>query len=266
MLMLQDDAGELTPVKLNPHLVTSDNALIVLDELNDVCWLWIGRNVNMPTRMHALRMSKSLQRSGYKIGITTIGMATSRIAEMNEKNDSDRKVTEDIAAFRVALQGKFGFEDKYLAFPGKAKERSEPIPGSPEAARVQVPRPEPKPAVELRPAAAEPEPVSIPEPAPEPVAIPEAVPIAKPAPKLPGSLADRKTAFLLLATMKNADLVYTERFERNGKLGIKIEAPGTMVIEVITDGNDIIVSPANFGDTDDAARIKSEYESWVEKL
>jgi len=254
MLMLQDDAGELSPVKLNPHLVTSDNALIVLDELNDVCWLWIGRNVSMPTRMHALRMSKSLQRSGYKIGITTIGMATSRIAEMNEKNDSDRKVADDIAAFRAALQGKFGFEDKFLAFPGKTMESSEPIPGSPEAARAQAPPPEPKPVVELRPAAAEPEPV------------PEPVPIAKPAAKFPGSLADRKTAFLLLSTMKNADLVYTERFERDGRAGIKIEAPGTMVIEVITDGDDITVSPANFGDTDEAARIKSEYESWVEKI
>jgi hypothetical protein len=256
--MLQDDAGELTPVRLNPHLVTSENAIIVMDEINDVCWLWIGRNVSMPTRMHALRMSKSLQRSGYKVGITTIGMASSRIAEMNEKNDSDRKVAEDIAAFRTALHGKFLFEDKFLAFPGKKMESSEPIPGSPEAARAQAPRPEPKPAIELKPPAAEPEPV------PEPV--PELVQIAKPAPKLPGSLADRKTAFLLLATMKNADLVYTERFERNGKLGIKIEAPGTMIIEVITDGDDIIVSPADFGDTDDAARIKLEYESWVEKF
>ncbi|MCK4483382.1 MAG: hypothetical protein KAU89_01055 [Candidatus Thorarchaeota archaeon] len=245
-------------MRLNPHLVTSENAIIVMDEINDVCWLWIGRNVSMPTRMHALRMSKSLQRSGYKVGITTIGMASSRIAEMNEKNDSDRKVAEDIAAFRTALHGKFLFEDKFLAFPGKKMESSEPIPGSPEAARAQAPRPEPKPAIELKPPAAEPEPV------PEPV--PELVQIAKPAPKLPGSLADRKTAFLLLATMKNADLVYTERFERNGKLGIKIEAPGTMVIEVITDGDDIIVSPADFGDTDDAARIKLEYESWVEKF
>jgi len=250
--MLQDDAGELSPVKLNPHLVTSDNALIVLDELNDVCWLWIGRNVSMPTRMHALRMSKSLQRSGYKIGITTIGMASSRIAEMNEKNDSDRNVAEDIAAFKAALQGKFNFEDKYLAFPGKAKESSEPIPGSPEAARAQAPRPGPKPAIELTPAAA--------EPVPEPVAI------SRPAAKFPGSLADKKTAFLLLSTVKNADLVYTERFARNGKVGIKIEAPGTMVIEVIMDRNDIIVSPADFGGTDEAARIRSEYESWVEKI
>jgi hypothetical protein len=205
-------------------------------------------------------MSKSLQRSGYKVGITTIGMATSRIAEMNEKNDSDRKVTEDIAAFKTALQGKFSFEDKFLAFPGKTMESSEPIPGSPEAARMQAPPPEPKPVVELKPAAAEPESV------PEPVAIPEPVPVAKPKAKLPGSLADRKTAFLLLSTMKNADLVYTERFERNGRAGIKIEAPGTMVIEVITDGEDITVSPADFGDTDEAARIKSEYEAWVERI
>ena len=185
-------------------------------------------------------------------------MASSRIAEMNEKNDSDRNVAEDIAAFKAALQGKFGFEDKYLAYPEKAKESTELIPGSPEAARAQPQRPEPKPVVELKPATAEP------EPRPEPVH--EPVQIAKPADTLPGSLADRKTAFLLLATMKNADLVYTERFERDGKAGIKIEAPGTMVIEVIMDGDDITVIPANFGDTDEAARIKSEYESWVKEI
>ena len=82
--MLRDDSGELTEVKLDPALVTSDNALIVLDEYNDTCWVWIGKNVNMPTRMHTLRMARSIQKSGHKVGVTTIGMATSRLVEMME--------------------------------------------------------------------------------------------------------------------------------------------------------------------------------------
>ncbi|MHA1814303.1 MAG: hypothetical protein ACTSYX_12815, partial [Candidatus Thorarchaeota archaeon] len=76
LLMLRDDSGELTEVKLDRALVTSDNALIVLDEYNDTCWVWIGKNVNMPTRMHTLRMARSIQKSGHKVGVTTIGMAT----------------------------------------------------------------------------------------------------------------------------------------------------------------------------------------------
>jgi hypothetical protein len=60
--------------------------------------------------------------------------------------------------------------------------------------------------------------------------------------------------------------VYTERFERDGKMGVKIEAPGVMVIEAIQDGDSLKIEPAEFGDSDDAAKIKSEYESWVGKL
>ena len=51
-----------------------------------------------------------------------------------------------------------------------------------------------------------------------------------------------------------------------GKMGVKIEAPGVMVIEAVQEGDDLHIDPADFGDTDEASQIKSDYETWVGKL
>ncbi|MGY5874679.1 MAG: hypothetical protein RTU30_02940 [Candidatus Thorarchaeota archaeon] len=246
MLMLQDDSGEIFPTRLDPGLVASDKAIIVLDEYADTCWVWVGRDVNMPTRMHALRMGKSVQKSGYKIGVTTIGMASTRIIEMLEKDDSDSEVASNIVSFREALQVSWKFEDEFLAFDASkapVDASPAPMPGAPE--------------VTFAPATTQ---------TPEPVSVPE-TPVSAPAPvKLSTGPGETKTAFLLYSTVKHADLVYTERFERDGKLGLKIEAPGTMVLEVIVDGDNLRFDPANFGDTEGAQAIKAEFESWLSKI
>ena len=66
--------------------------------------------------------------------------------------------------------------------------------------------------------------------------------------------------------MKNSDLIYTERIERDGQTGMKIEAPGTMVIEVLMSGDNISVTPSEFGDSEGAKKIKSEFEAWLGRL
>jgi hypothetical protein len=258
MLMLRDDSGELSPLKLDSSLANSDNAIIVLDEYRDTTWVWIGRNVSMPTRMHALRMGKSVQKSGYKIGVTTIGLAAEHLVEMLEKDDSDPQVASNIAAFREAIAAQWRFEDKVLAFDPKLYDvkPAEPIPGSPEATGY-------------RPSGApEPEPVSAPEPEPvftEPEKPAVVTPTAVPSVGASIIGVEEKTAFLLYSTVKHADLVYTERIEKDGNRGFKIEAPGTLVIEVLMDGNNLKIDPPEFGDTEGAQAIKAEYETWLNK-
>ncbi|MFW9912855.1 MAG: hypothetical protein ACFE9W_10685 [Promethearchaeota archaeon] len=254
MLMLQDDSGEVTPVKLDASLVNSDSAIIVLDEINDTCWVFVGRNVNMPTRMHALRIGKSVAKSGHSIGITNIGMASTHYVEMLEKDAGDPEVAGAIERFREAITRRWQFEDKFLAF--------DPGPGPPIASEARpakpapMPEPEPAPTVPETPTITattiteEPEP----EPEPEPVVAP------------PAGAAEQKTAYLIYSAVRNADLVYTERFERDGKMGVKIEAPGIMVIEAVQDGDDLHIDPADFGDSDEASQIKADYESWVGDL
>jgi hypothetical protein len=92
-------------------------------------------------------------------------------------------------------------------------------------------------------------------------------PIAGAPPPAPSaSLAEKKMAYLMLSVTRNSELVYTERFERGGKSGLKIESPGVMVIEAILDGNDLTISPGDFGGSDIARKIKSEYEGLSSKL
>lgn len=246
MLMLMDDSGEVAPVKLDISLVASENAVIVLDEYSDTTWVFIGRNVNMPTRMHALRMGKSLQKSGYKIGDTTIGMASDHLIEMLEKDDEDADVAANINSFREALSKRWSFEDNFLAYESG---RAPPIAGAPEPTPEPIPEP-----------VAEPTPVT-PEPAPA-VAEPEPVIVATTV----GGAAEKKTAYLLLSAVRNANLIYAERFERDGKSGIKLEAPGVMVIEAIQDGDDLHIEPSDFGTSDEASKIKADYETWLGKI
>ncbi|MFX1368960.1 MAG: hypothetical protein ACFFAY_10205 [Promethearchaeota archaeon] len=242
MLMLLDDSGEVKPVKLNPDQVNSDNAVIVLDEYSDTCWVFVGRNVNMPTRMHALRIGKSVQKAGYKIGITTIGMASSNIVEMLEKDDSDPEVATAIGRFKEAIGRRWTFEDQFLALDSSLAKKTtdEPIAGAPP----------PRPPVDDTPTVTATTVAEKPTPPPKPPAT--------------SSLSDveKSMASLLYAAVKNSDLVYTERFERDGKMGLKIESPGVMVIEAIQDGNRLKIDPPEFGDSEGAARIKADYESW----
>ena len=248
-IMLQDDSGELDHVKLDISLVNSDNAIIILDEYNDTCWVWIGRNVNMPTRMHALRMSKSVQKSGYNHGTTTIGRSLSHLVEMMEKNDSDTDVATNIARFRDFVSKKWSFDNSVLAYDSKeaAAYASKPL-------EIVDSRPKPTIATESS----------------GPVEVIARTVHEKPksatAVAPPGMIAEKKAAFLLYSAVKHADLVYTERFERDGNNGLKIEAPGIMVVEAIMKGNDLEISPANFGDTKEAADIKRAFEIWLKRI
>ncbi len=246
MLMLEDESGEISPVVLDAGLASSDKAIIVLDEINDTTWVFIGRAVDMPTRMHALRLAKSLRKSGYKIGSTNIGMASANLIEMLEKDDNDPEVAAEIARFKEMLTRRWRFEDKFLAYDARFE---------PPEARA----PEPEPITLAKPKKLETPTVVATTVEPE-LAAPEPIQVEL------DSVVDQKTAFLIYTAVRNANLVYTERFERNGKMGVKIEAPGVMVIEAIQEGDSLRIEPADFGDTDEAAKIKSEYESRVGKL
>lgn len=285
VLMLRDDSGELAHVKLDPSLVNSQNALIVLDEIHDTCWVWIGREVNMPTRMHALRMSKSVQKSGYSVGATTIGMSIDRMVEMMEKDDSDPDVATSIAGFRDLVGRRWSFDDGVLAFDAsQAKEYEARPPDIVEASAASSSysshaAPKPKTTAEAPSAYAPHTAPKAETSATTPPSAPTTVELvaetvepdeaeqepAQTSTDSPSLTAEKKAAFLLYSAIKGADIVYVEKFERDGANGIRVEAPGVMVVEALLKGNDIVISPAEFGDTEQAGEIKKIYESWIKR-
>jgi hypothetical protein len=255
MLMLKDDSGELRAIPLDVGLVNSDNALIVLDEFNDTCWAWIGRHVSMPTRMHALRMARGIQKSGFKVGVTTIGLASGKLVEMMEKDDNDTEIASAIMSFKSIIDQKWSFDDKVLAYrKDTGASSTEPIAGAP----VRRPKPEPKPTLTAETVREEP---ARPSYAPS---MPKSATAAEPQPSV--TLAEKKAGYLMLATIKNSDIVYTERFERNGSPGMKIEVPGVMVIDVLMEGSEISITPGDFGGSDGALKIKSDFTKMIKTL
>ncbi len=254
VLMLQDDAGELSHLKLDPGKVNSNTAVIVLDEYSDTCWVWIGRDVNMPTRMHALRMSKSVQKSGYTVGATTIGMSVSNLIEMMEKDDGDPEVASNITSFREMLSRKWGFDDGVLAYdPNRAKSFEARPPEIVETATPSITThvaPRKKEMLEVEAETVEPE--------PQPVI----------AGSIPSITAEKKAAFLLYAAVKNSDVVYVEKIERDGVSGLKLEVPGSppLILEALLDGSHISISPEDFGSHEQSSEIKKTYEDWLNKL
>ncbi len=251
MLMLKDDSGEISPIPLDVGHVTSENAIIVLDEYNDTCWVWIGRHVNMPTRMHAIRIARGIQKSGYKIGVTTIGLAASKFVEMMEKDDTDTEVASSIAAFKGILSQNWSFDDKVLAFKKDAGSQAseEPIAGAP----IKKTVPEPEPAIQAETVYEEPAREVTPPP-------------AAAEPKKIITMADKKLAHLMLAVSNNADLFYTEKFERDGDTGFKIEVPGVMVIEAVLRGAQLSIAPGDFGGSEGALKIKNAFTEMVKNL
>lgn len=249
VLMLKDDSGEVEPIPMDPEMVNSENALIVLDEYNDTCWVWIGRNVKMPTRMHAVRIARGIQKSGHQIGVTTIGLAASNFVEMMEKDYTDSQVAENIAAFKAALDGKWSFDDKVLAY--RREREAEAIAGAPPPRPSVTPAPREEPTIVAGATLEPPKPLVAPKP---------------PQPMVEITDGDKKAAHLLLATVKNSELAYIERVERDGATGFKIEVPGVMVIEARTKGNYLEISPGSFGDSDAAKKIKADYEAMVKRI
>jgi hypothetical protein len=204
--------------------------------------------------MHALRMARGIQKSGFKIGVTTIGLASSKLVEMMEKDDTDPDIASAIVSFRGVLDAKWSFDDKVLAFkPEGGAASSEPIAGAP--SKKTVPKPEPELTAET----------VYEEPARE-AAQPAAPPTPPPTPKKIITMADKKMAYLMLAVSNNADLFYTEKFERAGDTGVKIEVPGVMVLEAIMRGAQLSISPGDFGGTEEAMKIKADFTEMVKDL
>jgi hypothetical protein len=276
--MLKDESGEISPIKLDSIHVNSDNALIVLDEYSDVCWVWIGRNVSMPTRMHTLRMGRSIKRSGYKIGPTTIGLGIADFIEMREKNDDNPEVAANIDKFRDAISGSWAYEDKFLAYkedyqviPSGGAATEEPTP--PETPSTVEPEEAPMPSEPedepLPPEPTTPSPVASPsptvEPAPEEVAEEEEL---EEAPAEVGGQVlelsgEEKAALLLYSVVKHSELVYAERIDEEGKNGFKVESPGQLVLTVEIDGNELRMHPSDFGESEISDAIREEYQKWV---
>jgi hypothetical protein len=151
------------------------------------------------------------------------------------------------------LDGNWSFDDKVLAY--RREHEAKAIAGAP-IAGAPAPRSTERPE---RPS----EPTLVAETVPDRPRTPPKPEVVEPTTMMTDG--DRKAAHLLLATVKNSDLAYIERVEREGTMGFKIEVPGVMVIEAKPKGNYLEISPG-FGDSEAAKKIKADYEAMIKRM
>ena len=74
MLMFDSrEGGDTVPVQWSKDNLTNDKSIIILDETNQVLWLWHGTQQGLVARRTALRQAESLKGHGYTVGKSIIG-------------------------------------------------------------------------------------------------------------------------------------------------------------------------------------------------
>ncbi|MHA1794443.1 MAG: hypothetical protein ACTSVI_17540 [Promethearchaeota archaeon] len=173
--------GTINQVPWDPKWFDDDNIIIVLDEYNQLVWIYYGRRNGIVTKRKAYRQADSLRGHGYTIGNSIIGRNLTGIVEIDQRKierlpDEKDKWERLQKLFTLAHHEKVIEEcvalGEYSSAPARSpapKPEPEPTP-APEPA----PKPEPTPAPAPKP---EPEPTPAPAPTPKPEPTPDSIDI-----------------------------------------------------------------------------------------
>jgi len=79
------EGGDTVPIKWSKDNLTSDKSIIILDETNQIIWLYHGTQQGLVARRTALRQAESLKGHGYTIGKSIIGRDIREIIEIDQR-------------------------------------------------------------------------------------------------------------------------------------------------------------------------------------
>jgi hypothetical protein len=79
------EGGDTVPIYWSKDNLTTDKSIIILDELNQIIWLFHGSQQGLVARRTALRQAESLKGHGYTIGKSIIGRDIREIVEIDQR-------------------------------------------------------------------------------------------------------------------------------------------------------------------------------------
>ena len=273
--MLHSDSGTTTPVKFDPNFITSDRCVIVLDEPNDTCWVWLGKDAGMVNRRTTLRLARSLKRLGYPMKGGNICVGLKKLVEIDERMD-DEETQNNLNEFKAALQQKYKIKDDLIAVidestGGKGSkssvqiERSEPVEEYEQIVKPSSLVQEQKQAETL--VSSEPEPYER-NIKPSEVIKREEEALAQEGPMetqptvTTGKIektemsVDEKLGIILKSVLSAAGLAYVEyqQVEKNSEI-IKVDCGETFSFSIIIEGDSVQVHPEDLGAGDTGRKI-----------
>jgi hypothetical protein len=79
------EGGVSEPISWGEENLTNERSIIILDESNQVVWLWHGSMQGLVARRTALRQAESLKGHGYTVGKSIIGRDIKSIREIDQR-------------------------------------------------------------------------------------------------------------------------------------------------------------------------------------
>jgi hypothetical protein len=79
------EGGVSEPISWGKENLTNERSIIILDESNQVVWLWHGSMQGLVARRTALRQAESLKGHGYTVGKSIIGRDIKSIREIDQR-------------------------------------------------------------------------------------------------------------------------------------------------------------------------------------
>jgi hypothetical protein len=176
------EGGVIEPIKWGKENLLPERSIIVLDESNQVVWLWHGSKQGLVARRTALRQAESLKGHGYTVGKSIIGRDLKSIKEIDQRKIGRDPETDKVnEGFEQILTRNYQELDNYVVNFSTAGIKIE----TKSVSKPEI-KPTPKPEVkpEVKPAI-KPEVKPEVKPAPKPEVKPEVKPVLKPEPKAP---------------------------------------------------------------------------------
>jgi len=101
------EGGVVEPINWSKDNLTPDRSVIILDEFNQIVWLWYGSQQGLVARRTALRQAESIRGHGYTIGKSIIGRDLREIREIDQRKiGRDPETDETYKALEALLNKK----------------------------------------------------------------------------------------------------------------------------------------------------------------
>lgn len=152
------EGGVSQPIKWDKGNLTSERSILILDESNQVVWLFHGSKQGLVARRTALRQAESLKGHGYTVGKSIIGRDLKQIIEIDERKIGRDPETDKVnEQFQEVLNKKFTEVGEFVVTFGEVEAgapkaataiKVDTTPATkPEPKRAPAPKPKPTPVV-----------------------------------------------------------------------------------------------------------------------
>ncbi|NVM01103.1 MAG: hypothetical protein HWN67_02095 [Candidatus Helarchaeota archaeon] len=101
VIMLEITSGMSERLLFNMDSLKDDNIVAMMDEINNVIWLWMGKNTGLVQRRGSMRAARSLKAYGHEIGNYIVGRKLSDVLDV--RGDSIESDPEQKGRFEKIL-------------------------------------------------------------------------------------------------------------------------------------------------------------------